>query len=178
MRRGIKLVMSAATLVVAGVAVRTGVQPHPAAGVVSSVQAGQPTQVPTRPTPPPADPSGSRTAPTSRPSPIPPASTRLSPPKSVPVTVAGEVVQTEYGPVQVEIILQNGRITRARALARPSGDGQTDAINSYAIPQLDQETLAEQGARVDTVSGATFTSEGYRRSLQAALDAAHRAGAR
>jgi uncharacterized protein with FMN-binding domain len=96
----------------------------------------------------------------------------------VSVTVAGDVVQTQYGPVQVEITLRSGQITRARALARPSGDGQTDAINSYAVPQLGQETLAAQSARIDTVSGATFTSEGYRQSLQSALDAAHRAGAR
>jgi uncharacterized protein with FMN-binding domain len=177
-RRGIKLVMSAATVVVAGVAVRAGVQPHTAAGVVSSVQAGQPTRVPANPRPRPPGQSGSRTGPTSRPSPTPHTSGRLSPPKSVSVTVAGDVVQTEYGPVQIEISLQSGRITRARAVARPSGDGQTDAINSAAIPELNQETLAAQGARIDTVSGATFTSEGYRQSLQSALDAAHRAGAR
>ncbi|MEU4295278.1 FMN-binding protein [Kribbella sp. NPDC026596] len=94
------------------------------------------------------------------------------------MTVTGDLVQTEYGPVQVEISLQSGRIARVRALAQPSGDGQTDAINSYAVPQLGQETLAAQSARIDTVSGATFTSGGYRQSLQSALDAAHRAGAR
>jgi uncharacterized protein with FMN-binding domain len=93
------------------------------------------------------------------------------------VTVAGDLVQTQYGPVQVEITMRSGRITQARALARPSGDGQTDSINSYAIPQLIQETLAAQSARIDTVSGATFTSGGYQQSLQSALDAAHRAGA-
>ncbi|MGY4769667.1 FMN-binding protein [Kribbella sp. CWNU-51] len=93
------------------------------------------------------------------------------------MTVAGDLVQTQYGPVQVEVTLRSGQITRTRALARPSGDGQTDAINSYAIPQLVQETLTAQSARIDTVSGATFTSGGYRRSLQSALDAAHRAGA-
>jgi uncharacterized protein with FMN-binding domain len=96
----------------------------------------------------------------------------------VSVTVAGDVVQTEYGPVQVEVTVGGGRITRARALARPSGDGQTDAINGSAVPQLGQETLAAQSARIDTISGATFTSEGYRKSLQSALDATHRAGAR
>lgn len=93
------------------------------------------------------------------------------------MTVAGDLVQTQYGPVQVEITMRSGRITQARALARPSGDGQTDSINSYAIPQLIQETLAAQSARIDTVSGATFTSGGYQQSLQSALDAAHRAGA-
>ena len=71
-----------------------------------------------------------------------------------------------------------GRIAKARTVTRPSGDGQTDAINSYAVPRLDQETLDAQSARIDTVSGATFTSAGYRESLQSALDAAHRAGAR
>jgi uncharacterized protein with FMN-binding domain len=94
------------------------------------------------------------------------------------VTVAGDLVQTQYGPVRVEISMRGGRITRAHTLARPSGDGQTDSINGYAVPQLDQETLAAQSAQIDTVSGATFTSEGYRQSLQSALDAAHRAGAR
>jgi len=92
--------------------------------------------------------------------------------------VAGTVVSTAYGPVQVEVTVRSGRITRARALARPSGNGQTDQINSYAIPQLDQETIAAQSAQIDTVSGASFTSDGYRQSLQSALDAAHRAGAR
>jgi uncharacterized protein with FMN-binding domain len=80
--------------------------------------------------------------------------------------------------VQVEVTVQGGRITRAHAIVRPSGNGQTQEINSYAIPQLDQEAMAAQSAQIDTVSGASFTSEGYRESLQSALDAAHRAGAR
>ena len=178
MRRGIKLVMATATVVVVGLAVRASAQPQLATDVVSSVQAGRPLQVPARPTSPSPDRSGAPTPPPSRPSPTVRAAARPSPSKSGSVTVAGDVVRTEYGPVQVEISLRSGRIARARALARPSGDGQTDAINSYAVPHLDQETLAAQSARIDTVSGATFTSEGYRQSLQSALDAAHRAGAR
>lgn len=94
------------------------------------------------------------------------------------VVVAGGVVDTQYGPVQVEISVRGGRITKAHTLQHPSGDGQTDQINGYAVPQLNQETMAAQSAQIDTVSGATFTSEGYRQSLQSALDAAHRAGAR
>jgi uncharacterized protein with FMN-binding domain len=92
--------------------------------------------------------------------------------------VAGNVVDTQYGPVQVEITVHAGRITKARAPQHPSGDGQTDQINGFAIPQLDHEAMAAQNAQIDTVSGATFTSEGYRQSLQSALDAAHQAGAR
>jgi uncharacterized protein with FMN-binding domain len=94
------------------------------------------------------------------------------------VTIAGDVVQTQYGPVQVEISVRSGKITQAHALQQPSGDGQTDSINSYAVPQLNQEALAAQSAQIDTVSGASFTSDGYQRSLQSALDAAHRAGAK
>jgi uncharacterized protein with FMN-binding domain len=86
---------------------------------------------------------------------------------------AGGVVDTQYGPVQVEITVRGGRIVKAHTLQHPSGDGQTDRINGYAVPQLDQEAMSAQSAQIDTVSGATFTSEGYRRSLQSALDAAH-----
>jgi uncharacterized protein with FMN-binding domain len=172
-RRGIKLVMSTATLVVVGVGLRGHAQSHPPSGATSPAAAGSAT---TRSTPPAPKPSGARTRSPSRsrstvhPSPRPST--------AVTVTVSGDLVQTDYGPVQVEISVRGGRITQARALSRPSGDGRTDSINSYAIPQLDQETLATQNAQIDTVSGATFTSGGYRQSLQSALDAAHRAGAK
>ncbi|GAA1585611.1 hypothetical protein GCM10009804_47290 [Kribbella hippodromi] len=65
------------------------------------------------------------------------------------------------------------RLTQVRTLQHPSGDGQTDRINSYAVPQLEQEAMKAGNAHLDTVSGATFTSQGYRQSLQSALDAAH-----
>jgi uncharacterized protein with FMN-binding domain len=55
----------------------------------------------------------------------------------------------------------------------PSGNGRDREINAYALPVLRQETLAAQSATIDAVSGATVTSEGYRESLQSALDAAH-----
>lgn len=60
-----------------------------------------------------------------------------------------------------------------RAVQLPSG-GRSSDISSYAAPQLRTEVLAAQSASIDTVSGASFTSEGYARSVQAALDAAHR----
>ena len=94
------------------------------------------------------------------------------------VTVNGAPADTQYGPVQVQITVRSGRIVRADAIDYPQGGGRDQQINSQAIPQLDQETLNAQSAQVDTVSGATYTSAGYRQSLQSALDAAHRAGAR
>ncbi|WP_427892765.1 FMN-binding protein [Kribbella sp. GL6] len=86
------------------------------------------------------------------------------------------MVDTQYGPVQVEVSVSGGKITRAHTLQHPTG-GRSDHINSYAVPQLNQETMTAQNANIDTVSGATFTSGGYRQSLQSALDAAHQAGA-
>ena len=95
----------------------------------------------------------------------------------VTTTVNGQAVDTRYGPVQVQIQIRSGRITRADAIDYPQSDGRSQEINSQAVPQLDQETLSAQSSRIDTVSGATYTSDGYRQSLQSALDAAHKAGA-
>lgn len=101
-----------------------------------------------------------------------------APPAPRTVIVNGGVAQTAYGPVQVQITLRGGRITRATAIEYPQGTSQDQQINSYAIPQLDDETVQADSAQIDTVSGATYTSDGYRASLQSALDEAHRAGAR
>ena len=51
-----------------------------------------------------------------------------------------------------------------------SFDGRSQQINANAGPILLQQTLSAQSAHVDGVSGATYTSDGYRTSLQAALD--------
>ncbi|MGW2785527.1 FMN-binding protein [Streptomyces populi] len=87
-------------------------------------------------------------------------------------TVTGDTVQTRWGPVQVRITLKDGRITESAAVVYPSDNPRDQEINSYAIPQLRRETLAAQSARIDSVSGATYTSDGYRQSLQSALDSA------
>ncbi|MEW2496516.1 FMN-binding protein [Streptomyces nodosus] len=87
-------------------------------------------------------------------------------------TVTGEQVQTRYGPVQVRITLRNGRLTEVTAVALPRDNPRDREISGYAVPRLTREALAAQSAEIDTVSGATYTSEGYRRSLQSALDSA------
>jgi FMN-binding protein len=89
-------------------------------------------------------------------------------------TVAnGTVSQTRWGPVQVQVTIAGGRITDVKTLQQPNGNFRDQEINSYAVPQLRQEVLSAQSANIDTVSGATVTSDGYISSLQAALDAAH-----
>ncbi len=94
-------------------------------------------------------------------------------PTPMALVVNGTSVETRYGPVQIQIVIKNQRITRALALDYPHGDGRSQQISNDALPVLERETLSAQSAQIDAVSGATYTSDGYRQSLQAALDAAH-----
>jgi uncharacterized protein with FMN-binding domain len=89
------------------------------------------------------------------------------------VTVNGTSADTSYGPVQVRITVRAHRLAAVTAVVYPSSGGRDREISSFALPKLEREAVAAQSAKIDTVSGATFTSDGYRRSLQSALDAAH-----
>lgn len=96
-----------------------------------------------------------------------------APGKASSGTFDGSVAQTRFGPVQVRITVSGGKLTDVQALQVPNNNHRDVEINSYAVPILRDEALAAQSARIDTVSGATYTSDGYRESLQAAIDAAH-----
>ncbi|MER7835767.1 FMN-binding protein [Streptomyces sp. NPDC096040] len=91
---------------------------------------------------------------------------------AVTKAVTGDTVQTRWGPVQVRVTVKSGKITDVTALQYPQDNPRDQEINSYALPQLRSEALAAQSASIDTVSGATYTSEGYQQSLQSALDSA------
>ncbi|MFF4033555.1 MULTISPECIES: FMN-binding protein [Streptomyces] len=86
-------------------------------------------------------------------------------------TVTGAVSQTQYGPVQVRITVSGGKITKAEAVQAPKG-GTSDQKTALSVPKLNQEAVAAGSADIDSVSGATYTSEGYKKSLQSALDQA------
>ena len=88
--------------------------------------------------------------------------------------VDGPVEQNRYGPVQVEVTIRDGKLVDVTALQLPSDRRRSEEISTEAAPILRQEALAAQGAGIDTVSGATYTSDSYAESLQAALDAARR----
>jgi uncharacterized protein with FMN-binding domain len=85
-------------------------------------------------------------------------------------TVTGSAADTRYGPVQVKITVTNGKVTQVDAIDYPQNDPRDQEINSYAIPELNQEALASGNANIDIISGATYTSDGYIQSLQSALD--------
>ena len=89
-------------------------------------------------------------------------------------TVTGAAWPTIYGPVQVKITVAGGKITAATAVEYPLDTPRDQQINSYAIPRLNAETVTAGSAQIDTVSGATYTSQGYVGSLQSALDKAGR----
>jgi len=88
-------------------------------------------------------------------------------------TYTGDTASTQWGPVQVQITVADGKITDATAVQYPSGNGKDQEINSYALPILAQEAVAAQSAQIDHVSGATVTSDGYVQSLQSAIDQAN-----
>jgi uncharacterized protein with FMN-binding domain len=87
-------------------------------------------------------------------------------------TYTGSVAQTRWGPVQVEITVQSGKITDVSVLQQPNGNQRDVEINDQALPVLISDTLDAQSAKIDMVSGATVTSDGYLTSLQSALDQA------
>ncbi|MCX4553993.1 FMN-binding protein [Streptomyces sp. NBC_01267] len=85
-------------------------------------------------------------------------------------TFTGDPVDTQYGTVQVSATLARGRITAIRVLRAPDSNGRDQQIAAYALPRLTREALGAQSAHIDAVSGASYTSQGYVRSLQSALD--------
>jgi uncharacterized protein with FMN-binding domain len=87
-------------------------------------------------------------------------------------TVTGTVASTQYGPMQVQVILAGTKITKVTVLQRTDDGAESDQIDANAIPKLTSETLAAQSAHIDAVSGASYTSSGYIHSLQSALDQA------
>lgn len=87
-------------------------------------------------------------------------------------SVVGKAVTTRYGIVQVKASVAGGRIIDIAFTQLTAFDHHSRRINADAGPKLLRETLAKQTAKVDTVSGASYTSAGYRESAQSALDQA------
>jgi uncharacterized protein with FMN-binding domain len=99
----------------------------------------------------------------------PPAAAAPAPAAPAPKVVDGATENTPYGPVQVELSITGTQITAVKTLQSPTG-GRSDEINSYATPILEQEVMKSQSANIDTVSGATYTSDAYKQSVQSAID--------
>jgi uncharacterized protein with FMN-binding domain len=166
MRRRVSIVMTAITAIVVALSLRASAQGQQPAAPAAPARVVE--TAPRSASPTPSDRVTKSSPPTKSSAPTSSSSTRR-------LTVNGSAIDTMYGPVQVQVTVRGARIVSAQAIDYPQGGGRDQEINSVAIPQLNQETMQAQSARIDTVSGATYTSDGYRRSLQSALDAAHRA---
>lgn len=88
-------------------------------------------------------------------------------------TFTGTAVQTRFGAVQVQITVKAGVITDATALRLTDDDRKSVQISNRAAPLLRAAVIKAQSAQVQTISGATVTSDAYLSSLQGALDAAN-----
>jgi uncharacterized protein with FMN-binding domain len=82
----------------------------------------------------------------------------------------GPTTEMEYGPVQVAIDVRGGKITDIKALQYPVDRPRSQFINSQAVPLLRSEVLQAQSANINLISGATFTSQAFATSLQAAIE--------
>jgi uncharacterized protein with FMN-binding domain len=136
---------------------KTRGHPLAAAGGLPSAAAPQGTQ-PARPTTPRSTPSGSHGT--------------ASSPTDTRVKYTGDPIETPYGVVQVAVTVAGRHIDNVSFVRLDAFDGHSQDINSQAAPILLRETITAQSAHIDTVSGATYTSDGYTRSLQSALDRA------
>jgi hypothetical protein len=84
--------------------------------------------------------------------------------------VDGKEASTAYGPVQIQLIERSGKIVKVAVLVQPTNTLHDVQIGEFAFPKLISETLTAQDAKIDAVSGASYTSAGYVQSLQSALD--------
>jgi uncharacterized protein with FMN-binding domain len=87
-------------------------------------------------------------------------------------TFTGSVDNTQYGPMQVAATVQGKKITKITVLQMTNTGSLSQSIDQMSIPKLTQEALAAQSAKINAVSGASYTSAGYIQSLQSALDMA------
>jgi uncharacterized protein with FMN-binding domain len=85
-------------------------------------------------------------------------------------TITGHVANTVYGPVQIELVVKNSKIVKVAVLKQPTNTIHDIQIGQFAFPNLIKETLTAQSAKIDAVSGASYTSAGYIASLQSAVD--------
>jgi uncharacterized protein with FMN-binding domain len=84
----------------------------------------------------------------------------------------GDPIDTPYGTMQVAAVIANNKLTSVKVLRHTDVGGRSAQIDAAALPVLKSEAMSAHSANIDVVSGATYTSQGYARSLQSALDKA------
>jgi hypothetical protein len=87
-------------------------------------------------------------------------------------TYDGDAVQFRFGTAQVEIVVSGGLITEVKALQLPTGGGYTARVTNFFKTQVPSRVVADQGWKISSVGGATYTSQAYAQSLQSAISKA------
>jgi len=152
---------------VAGLVLLLGFKTH------SARQSVQPPIVATASNPPAPETSAAASGTPTETAPAPATSAKPAPAaKPQTRTVTGSSVRTRYGNVEVQVVFTGTQITDVVPVQLPDSNGVDQQIDQQVVPILIQETLTAQNANIQAVSGATYTSDGYIRSLQSALDKA------
>ena len=151
----------------AGLAALFSYRTHSAAGTAVATPEPHPLSASLTPSALPS-PSDSLAAPKASPSARKSPKPATSPaPAATAKTYTGPDENTQYGPIDVQITVKSGKITSAADVAQPD-----DSIAQNAVAKLNAEVVSAQSADVQAVSGATYTSDGYLKSLQSAVDQA------
>jgi uncharacterized protein with FMN-binding domain len=162
---------------VAGLGLVVAYNPHSATTIASSAAAGTGT-TPTASTPA-TTASGSASSATTAAGSASPATSTAGAAQATTAASGGTATGTleqiseggrPYGEIQVKATVKAGKVTAVSIVQLSPSDGRSSSIDDFAVPQLVQETLAAGTAKIDSVSGATYTSQAYAASLQAALD--------
>jgi uncharacterized protein with FMN-binding domain len=174
----VRRVVTVILATIGGLALIASFHTSPGVSIRSATKARSALQPPAGGTPPTRRPTTTpaSTAPRTG-SPGGPTSPTTTPPATAaPVsrTFVGPVESNRYGDVQVEVVVKGAQLVDVESLELPSDRSRSREINSVAGPDLRQEALQAGSANIDVVSGATYTSESYAQSLQAALDQAGR----
>jgi uncharacterized protein with FMN-binding domain len=161
-----KRAFAALVATIAGLVVLLGFKTHSARPSVQPPLAAAASSPPAPQTASPPAPQTSSSPPTTTPS----SAAHSTQPQAR--TVTGSSISTRYGDVEVQVTFEGTRITSVVPVRLPNSNGVDQEIDQQAVPILIQETLTAQNSNIQAVSGATYTSDGYIRSLQSALDKA------
>ena len=152
-----------------GTSESTGLSALPGRATSSSAPVAEATKAASAPTKSASAPTKAASKPTKSSAAPAPAETTPAASAGVTGTFDGNTASTRWGPVQVRIVVKDGKIVAASALQSPNGDRRSADISRQAIPYLVQETLAAQSDQISGVGGASYTSNGWYTSLQSAL---------
>jgi len=143
----------------------------PAAGDLATSPSASPSPSPSASAPA-AETTTTTTTTTTAPQPAAPKPAPPPAPKGPTGTYKGPSVATAYGNMQVQLVINNGKITDVQPLVIGLGDSTSRRINASAVPQLESRVLAAQTYKVNYVSGASYTSSGFLSSVRGAMQKA------